>query len=70
MSERIKGLIQWFSARKGYGFLCGPENQDVFVHFSQINMEGYKTLDKGQEVEYELVHSDRGPQAHGIVPVG
>lgn len=68
MSERIKGNIQWFSARKGYGFLCGPNGEDVFVHFSMIQMEGYKTLNKGQEVEYELSQTDRGPQAHNIIP--
>lgn len=69
MSEKIKGLVSWFNAKKGYGFLCGPQGEDVFIHYSQIDMEGYKTLDKDQEVEYELTTTERGPQAHNIVPV-
>ncbi len=66
MSDRLVGKVKWFNAKKGYGFIVGPNGEDIFVHFSYIEMDGYKTLNKGQEVEYELVPTDRGPQAHRI----
>lgn len=67
--ERIKGLVKWFNPKKGYGFVVGPNEEDVFIHYSYISMEGYKTLNKGQEVEYDLTPTDRGPQAHNVVPI-
>lgn len=69
MSNRIVGKVKWFNAKKGFGFIIGPNQEDVFLHFSFIEMSGYKTLNKGQEVEYELKDTDRGPQAHDVRPV-
>lgn len=70
MSNTIVGKVKWFNAKKGYGFLVGPKQEDVFVHFSFIEMDGYKTLNKGQDVEYEYVEvQGRGPQAHHVKPV-
>ena len=66
MSEKTIGKVKWFNAKKGYGFIIGPNQEDVFVHFSYLLMEGYKTLNKGQDVQYDLVQTDRGPQAHNI----
>jgi CspA family cold shock protein len=64
-----KGQIKWFDPKKGYGFIVGPEGQDVFVHYSQIRVEGFKTLNDNQCVEYELVESDKGWQARDVKPV-
>lgn len=62
-----QGTVKWFNAEKGFGFIeVGGEN-DVFVHFSAINQEGYKSLDEGQSVEFEVVEGDRGPQAANVV---
>lgn len=65
---RVKGAIKWFNPKKGYGFVVGPNEEDIFIHYSHITMEGYKTLNKGQEVEYDLIQTDRGPQAHNVAP--
>lgn len=61
-----KGKVKWFNAEKGYGFIEQEGGKDVFVHFSAINTEGYKTLDEGQEVEFDIVTSERGPQAANV----
>lgn len=61
------GVVKWFNADKGYGFIQLEEGNDVFVHFSAIQEEGFKTLDDGQEVEFEIVEGDRGPQAANVV---
>ncbi len=61
------GKVKWFNAEKGYGFISDENGRDVFVHFSSIVSDGYKTLDDGATVEYELVESDRGPQASHVV---
>ena len=61
------GKVKWFNAEKGYGFITDENGRDVFVHFSSIVSDGYKTLDDGATVEYELVESDRGPQASHVV---
>lgn len=63
---RFLGKVKRFDAKKGYGFIIGPKQEDVFVHYSFVKMEGYKTLNKGQEVSYELEETDRGPQAHNV----
>ncbi len=60
---RLRGRVKWFDARKGYGFIAREGQEDVFVHFSSIEMDGYKTLDDGEEVEFDIVTTDRGPQA-------
>lgn len=60
------GTVKWFNADKGYGFITGQDGQDVFVHFSAIQGDGYKTLDEGQAVSYDIEQSDRGPQAANV----
>lgn len=62
-----RGRVKWFDAKKGYGFIEREVGDDVFVHFSAINEEGFKSLEEGQEVEFEVVEGDRGPQAANVV---
>ncbi len=62
----MKGTVKWFNAEKGYGFITTEEGNDVFAHFSQINREGFKTLDEGQEVEFDVVEAEKGLQAENI----
>ncbi|WP_202081043.1 cold-shock protein [Caldalkalibacillus salinus] len=62
-----QGTVKWFNAEKGYGFIEVEGGNDVFVHFSAIQAEGFKTLDEGQRVEFEIVEGDRGPQASNVV---
>ena len=66
----MRGRVKWFNAQKGYGFVEREGEDDVFVHYSAIQMEGYKTLDEGEEVEFEVVHGDRGPQAANVQRLG
>lgn len=61
------GVVKWFNAEKGYGFIQLGEDNDVFVHYSAIQEEGFKTLEEGQEVEFEIVEGERGPQAANVV---
>lgn len=61
-----KGTVKWFNAEKGFGFITGEDGNDVFAHFSQINSEGYKSLEEGQKVSYEVVKGPKGPQAENI----
>ena len=69
MSEVLKGTVKWFNNVKGYGFIEPSDGgKDLFVHMSEIQMEGYKTLKDGQNVEYEIAESDRGPAAKNVVP--
>ena len=65
----MEGTVKWFNAQKGYGFLSTSEGKDVFVHFSAIQVEGYKTLEDGQTVEFDVVEGSRGEQAANVVPV-
>ncbi|AYA76675.1 MULTISPECIES: cold-shock protein [Robertmurraya] len=60
------GKVKWFNAEKGFGFIESAEGQDVFVHFSAIQSEGFKTLEEGQEVTFEIVEGNRGPQASNV----
>lgn len=62
----MQGKVKWFNAEKGYGFIEGQDGKDVFVHFSAIEQDGFKTLDEGQEVEFEVVEGARGPQAANV----
>jgi CspA family cold shock protein len=64
-----KGKIKWFSEAKGYGFIEREEGDDVFVHYNSIQMEGFKTLAEGQEVEFEVVQGSKGPQAENVTVV-
>lgn len=66
MSERETGFCKWFAANKGYGFIFRKGKPDVFVHFSAIEGDGYKTLDEGQPVEFEVQDSPKGPQAVNV----
>jgi len=61
-----KGTVKWFNDQKGYGFISDAEGNDVFVHFSGLNMEGFKTLKEGQEVEFEVTEGAKGPQAINV----
>ena len=65
----MKGRVKWFNNEKGYGFIDYKENEDVFVHYSAINQDGYKTLSEGQYVEFELVQTDKGLQAKNVVEI-
>ena len=62
----MRGKVKWFDAQKGYGFIEREGLKDVFVHFSVIQEQGYKSLTDGEEVEYELADTDRGPQARNV----
>ena len=63
----MQGIVKKFNKEKGFGFITLPDNRDVFFHYSQLVMEGFKTIEEGAEVEFELVKPDRGDQAHNIV---
>ncbi|MFY0543178.1 cold shock domain-containing protein [Brevibacillus sp. H7] len=63
----MQGKVKWFNAEKGYGFIEREDGGDVFVHYSAIKSEGFKTLDEGQAVEFDIVDGDRGPQAANVV---
>ena len=56
----MKGTVKWFNNQKGYGFISDAEGNDVFVHYSGLNMEGFKSLDEGQEVEFDVVNGAKG----------
>lgn len=60
------GKVKWFNAKKGYGFICDEDGADVFVHFSALNMEGFKVLEEGDTVEYGVVDGEKGPQAANV----
>jgi CspA family cold shock protein len=68
MSKTI-GKVKWFNNAKGYGFIEQPGEQDIFVHYSAITGEGYKTLIQGQEVEFEVTNGPKGPQAENVMKV-
>lgn len=63
----MQGKVKWFNAEKGYGFIERENGDDVFVHFSAIQTDGFKTLDEGQSVEFEIVQGERGPQASNVI---
>lgn len=63
----MKGTVKWFNATKGYGFISSASGEDVFVHFSALQGDGYKTLEEGQQVEFEITQGDKGPQATNVV---
>ncbi len=63
----MEGKVKWFSAEKGYGFIESNEGGDVFVHFSAIQSEGFKTLNEGQNVSFDIVEGSRGPQAANVI---
>jgi CspA family cold shock protein len=63
----MQGRVKWFNAEKGYGFIEREDGGDVFVHFSAIQEDGFKTLEEGQVVEFDIVEGERGPQASNVV---
>jgi CspA family cold shock protein len=61
-----KGQVKWFDNKKGYGFIENDEGEDIFVHYSNISIDGYKTLEKGEVVEFEVVEGNKGLQAENV----
>ncbi len=66
----MTGKVKWFNAEKGYGFINRGQGEDIFVHYSQIMEEGYRSLDEGQPVEFDLTETERGLQAKNVVKLG
>ncbi len=64
-----QGTVKWFNNQKGFGFIEVEDGNDVFVHFSAIQKEGFKTLEEGQKVEFEVIEGDRGPQAANVIEI-
>ena len=62
-----KGTVKWFNNQKGYGFISDEEGNDIFVHYSGLQMDGFKTLDEGQQVEFDVTEGTKGPQAVNVV---
>ena len=60
------GTVKWFNAKKGYGFISDENGDDIFVHFSALNMSGFKVLEKGDKVEFEVIEGEKGPQAANV----
>nr|WP_198001837.1 MULTISPECIES: cold-shock protein [unclassified Sulfurihydrogenibium] len=70
MVVRITGTVKWFNSKKGFGFITRDDGQgDVFVHFSAIQSRGFKTLEEGQKVEFEIAQDEKGPKAANVVRV-
>ncbi len=67
MSERVQGTVKWFNAGKGYGFISRENGEDVFVHYSALQSEGYRSLDEGQRVEFTVERTSKGLQASNVV---
>ncbi|HTK94994.1 MAG TPA: cold shock domain-containing protein [Terriglobales bacterium] len=66
---RLKGKVKWFNNAKGYGFIGRDDGPDVFVHYSSIQSEGYKSLQEGDDVEFEIAQGQKGPQAENVVRI-
>ena len=69
MSERIIGTVKWFNGSKGFGFIEVEDAEDVFVHYTSIQGDGYRNLEEGQQVEFEVETGPKGLQAANVVPV-
>jgi CspA family cold shock protein len=70
MAERFVGTVKWFNTQKGFGFLSREGGEDVFVHFSAIQSQGFRNLAEGQKVEFSIEQTPKGLQAANVVPVG
>ena len=66
----IEGVVKWFDSRKGYGFITTPEGDDIFVHYTFIPGDGYRRLEPGERVQFDLVKSNRGLQARNVLSLG
>lgn len=69
VNSLAEGTVKWFSNEKGYGFIEREDGEDLFVHFSEIQIDGFKTLNEGQKVEFEITEGAKGLQASNVVPV-
>ena len=69
MSDRIKGTVKWFNGTKGYGFIARESGPDVFVHYSAIRGNGFRSLEEGQKVEFTVEQGQKGAQASDVVPL-
>ena len=69
MSDKLKGKVKWFNQSKGYGFISHDDGDDLFVHFSEIQGDGFKTLAEDQEVEFEMGDGEKGPVAKVVTPL-
>lgn len=67
--EMMNGTVKWFNSEKGFGFITGEDGNDVFVHFSQINKDGFKTLEEGEAVTFTIADGPKGPQAENVTSV-
>lgn len=63
----MKGTVKWFNAKKGFGFISDETGNDVFVHFSALQMDGFKVLEEGESVEFDVINGEKGPQAANVV---
>lgn len=61
------GSVKWFNAKKGFGFICDEEGTDIFVHYSALQMDGFKVLEEGDSVQFEVINGEKGPQAAQVV---
>jgi len=64
-----RGTVKWFNNQKGYGFISDDSGSDVFVHFSGLNMDGFKTLEEGASVEFDVINGEKGPQAVNVIAI-
>jgi len=65
----LEGKVKWFNPRKGYGFIATPDGRDVFVHYSSVAGEGFKTLGEGDAVTFDIVEGEKGPRATNVIPI-
>jgi CspA family cold shock protein len=65
----LEGKVKWFNPRKGYGFIATPDGRDIFVHYSNIGGEGFKTLDEGDAVTFDVIEGEKGPRATNVMPL-